>query len=152
VRNGETGLVLKPDSKAGYARVDLMLSGGAKAKKLVHVLVLEAFEGPCPAGMECRHYNGVRGDNRWPVNLRWGTKSENAADRRRHDFPRARGASKLAESDIPKVRELVAMGQSYAQVGARFGVSRWAIGDAIKGRTWANVGTPGGRDTSTVSP
>lgn len=45
----------------------------------VHVLVLEAFVGPRPPGMECLHSNDVGTDNRLS-NLRWGTHSENLND------------------------------------------------------------------------
>lgn len=51
--------------------------------KFVHRLVLEAFVGPCPAGMECRHLNGNPSDNRLE-NLAWGTKRENGYDRVLH--------------------------------------------------------------------
>lgn len=50
---------------------------------LLHRMVLEAFVGPCPEGMECLHENDNPQDNRL-VNLRWGTRSENQADRVRN--------------------------------------------------------------------
>lgn len=55
-----------------------------KKSYAVHRLVLEAFVGPCPPGMEARHIL-VRDvtDNRL-VNLAWGTRFENAQDRKRH--------------------------------------------------------------------
>lgn len=49
----------------------------------VHRLVLTAFVGPCPPGMETRHLSGDPGDNRL-VNLRWGTPAENNLDTVRH--------------------------------------------------------------------
>lgn len=49
----------------------------------IHRLVLEAFVGPCPPGMLCRHLNGNPADNRLE-NLRWGTPSENSYDKGRH--------------------------------------------------------------------
>jgi hypothetical protein len=51
--------------------------------RFVHRLVLEAFVGPCPEGMECRHLDGDPANNRLE-NLRWGTHRENAADQVRH--------------------------------------------------------------------
>lgn len=45
----------------------------------VHRLVLLAFVGPCPDGMECCHWNDVPWDNRL-VNLRWDTRSANQLD------------------------------------------------------------------------
>ena len=49
----------------------------------VHRIVLLAFIGKCPEGMECRHLNGKPSDNRLK-NLRWGTHAENEADKKRH--------------------------------------------------------------------
>ena len=49
----------------------------------IHQIVLEAFCGPCPDGMEVLHGNGIRTDNRLS-NLRYGTRSENNADSIRH--------------------------------------------------------------------
>lgn len=51
--------------------------------RYVHHLVLEAFVGPRPHGMQCRHINGNSLDNRLK-NLAWGTPSEDNYDRVRH--------------------------------------------------------------------
>lgn len=66
----------------GYPRVNLCRDG-TYIQRTVHSLVLEAFVGPKPPGMECLHYNGVRTDARL-ANLRWGTSKENTADMIRH--------------------------------------------------------------------
>ncbi|MFJ4997129.1 NUMOD4 motif-containing HNH endonuclease [Microbacterium sp. NPDC088619] len=66
----------------GYMRV-MLSSGGKKSQVSVHRVVLEAFVGPCPPGMEACHANGIRGDNRLS-NLRWDTRVSNAADRAQH--------------------------------------------------------------------
>lgn len=68
--------------KAGYPRVTLKV-GGARHNYLVHHLVLKAFVGPKPAGMECRHLNGNPADDRLE-NLKWGTPTENSYDTVRH--------------------------------------------------------------------
>lgn len=44
-----------------------------------HRLVLEAFVGPCPDGMECCHNDSDPGNNR-VENLRWDTRSSNTLD------------------------------------------------------------------------
>lgn len=66
----------------GYEQIRLYRAGQGESKK-VHHLVLEAFVGPMPNGMEGCHRNGVRHDNRIG-NLRWDTVRENANDRMRH--------------------------------------------------------------------
>lgn len=66
----------------GYLYVNL--SNGKRVKKRsVHSLVLEAFVGACPDGLQCRHRDGDR-TNPKLANLRWGTPLENGADRVEH--------------------------------------------------------------------
>ena len=48
----------------------------------VHLLVLEAFRGPRPYRCEALHGKDIPHDNR-ASNLRWGSRRENLADRRR---------------------------------------------------------------------
>ncbi|WP_081343772.1 NUMOD4 motif-containing HNH endonuclease [Mycobacteroides chelonae] len=50
-----------------------------QANRMVHSLVLEAFKGPRPTGLEACHANGDRTDNRL-ANLRWDTRSANQLD------------------------------------------------------------------------
>ncbi len=61
----------------------------------VHVLVMAAFEGPCPPGLQVRHWNDDPLDNRWAPggeagcraglgNLVYGTPKQNAADKLRN--------------------------------------------------------------------
>lgn len=50
----------------------------------VHRLVLEAFVGPCPVGMEGCHYPDRDPANNALSNLRWDTKRENQFDRVKH--------------------------------------------------------------------
>lgn len=87
VRGGGTairaGRIMKPGTgTGGHLLVTLSLNGTSRTVP-VHRLVLEAFVGPCPDGLVCRHLNGVPNDNR-PENLSWGTVSENMYDRVRH--------------------------------------------------------------------
>lgn len=70
-------------TKKGYVIVGLSYAGGKSVQKRVHRLVLEAFVGPCPDGMECCHGPGGPSDNRLD-NLRWDTREENARDIVRH--------------------------------------------------------------------
>lgn len=66
-------------TRDGYVYVGLSANGVIHHRK-VHQLVLEAFVGPRPPGMESCHNNHVRHDNRL-VNLRWDTRKANARDR-----------------------------------------------------------------------
>lgn len=60
----------------GYHRIELYRP---RHIYFVHVLVLNAFVGLCPRGMECCHFDGDKHNNRLS-NLRWDTRSNNRAD------------------------------------------------------------------------
>lgn len=62
----------------GYAVVSLNRSGG-QISRTVHSLVMEAFVGARPSGMDVRHGNHNRFDARLE-NLSYGTAQENARD------------------------------------------------------------------------
>lgn len=74
--------ILRPAICRGYERVTLQRDGGADTLA-VHRLVLMAFIGPCPDGMEGCHGDDDRRNNTL-VNLRWDTKAANCADRTRN--------------------------------------------------------------------
>lgn len=69
---------------AKYPVVCLAETGaGRKQYRYVHDLVLGAFVGPKPCGLEACHNNGNRKDNSL-ANLRYDTRSANARDTQRH--------------------------------------------------------------------
>jgi hypothetical protein len=64
------------EDKDGYRCIDLYQHSICIKKGKVHRLVLEAFVGPCPLGMESYHEDNDRANNRLD-NLKWATPSEN---------------------------------------------------------------------------
>jgi HNH endonuclease/NUMOD4 motif len=68
--------------RTGYARIQLC-SDGSYVHCLVHRLIMLAFVGPCPEGMEVCHNDGVKLNNTLS-NLRYDTKSANQYDSIRH--------------------------------------------------------------------
>lgn len=77
------GQVLQPITvNDGYQVVGPSING-TQPLQYVHILVLETFDGPCPPGMECRHWDGNPGNNH-RANLLWGTHSDNIHDIVRH--------------------------------------------------------------------
>ncbi len=67
----------------GYLGVHLNNAPHRRCRKETHTLVLAAFAGPLPDGVERLHSNGNQTDNRL-TNLRYGTHAENMADILRH--------------------------------------------------------------------
>ena len=127
---------LKPDlGELGHMRVTLFLSG-RRVRVLVHHLVLRAFVGPRPDGTECCHEDGDPTNNA-VANLRWDTPEGNWADRKRHG--RARSWSKLATTDPPAIRRLVAGGSAPADVAALFGISDTQVRNIVNFKQWKEV-------------
>lgn len=67
-----------------YLAVCLSKGDGTFKTMSVHTLVLEAFEGPCPPGMQGRHRDDRDTRNNAIENLCWGTALENRHDQYTH--------------------------------------------------------------------
>lgn len=79
VRGLIRGQMLSPGrSSNGYLTVSLS-KGGKQTSHCIQYLVLEAFEGPRPEGLEACHWDDVGINNR-RENLRWDTSSANKQD------------------------------------------------------------------------
>jgi hypothetical protein len=72
-------LTLSQVLRGKYYVVSLGRGGGRIKRYGVHRLVLEAFIGPCPEGMECCHNDGNPKNNSID-NLRWDTHINNVKD------------------------------------------------------------------------
>ena len=109
----------------------------------VHRLVLEAFVGPCPSGMECCHNNGNPLDNRLE-NLRWDTSSANSLDAIKHgthagfrNKGEGNGNARLTEQ---QVRQLIYTHQtglfSITEIARQYGISHSAVFRIIHRQSW----------------
>lgn len=116
----------------GRPKINLYLVGepGNAVTREVHRLVLEAFVGPCPDGMEACHNNGNPLDNRLS-NLRWDTHSANAVDKRFHGT-----AGKLTPYDVQTIRTWVEGGARQVDVAQMFGVTRGHLNNIVHNRAW----------------
>lgn len=76
-----------PSGQMGYMMVGLhsggVKHGGVKRLRTVHLIVLESFVGPRPAGMWGRHCDGNHLNNS-RTNLEWATPRRNALDTLEH--------------------------------------------------------------------
>lgn len=128
-----TQLRTTPD-RDGYRRVQLSHMNGTKLTRKVCVLVAEAFLGPQPDGMECRHKNGRCADDR-SDNLIWGTSLENAADKRRHGTiakGERHGRATMTDQQIAEILDLKGKA-TQQQVADQFGCSRGYVGQLWAG-------------------
>ena len=125
-----------------YVVVCLRPEPGGKVRCLyVHRIVLEAFIGACPPGMESLHIDGNTANNN-VRNLHWGTPLENSEDADRHGS-RPRGSenrqAKLVEDEIPTIRKLYADGLSQHEIAELFGLTQSVIGQIVRGERWTHV-------------
>lgn len=132
---------IRPSRRDGYAFVTLCRPG-ARRRVRVHRLVLEAFVGPCPPGLEARHLDG-NGHNNARTNLAWGTHRENIADRTRHGRTargERNGRAKLTPGAVLTMRrEYRACEASYRDLALRFRVAERTVWDVVTGRKWKHL-------------
>ena len=124
----------------GYMNVTPYSKGIGKTAK-VHSLVLEAFAGPCPLGMECCHRNSVRHDNRF-ANLRWGTRSSNMLDKElvgTAPIGDSNPKAKLSNVSVLEICSRLSTGESQMKIADDFGVSEVTISHIACGRTWVHI-------------
>lgn len=140
----DTWKQLKQCPRDGYMTVSLYHNGRLHVPA-VHRLVLEAFVGPCPEGMEaCHSPNPERSCNHLS-NLRWDTKKENGQDRIRHGT-QLRGEKipwhKLSQKDAEDIRTAYANGARSIDLAERYGIAKENIIGIVKGKTWKCAGGP----------
>lgn len=126
------GKVLKPcPTSTGHLQVKIR-----QESRLVHRLVLEAFVGPCPDGMEGLHRDDIPAHN-WLENLRWGTRSDNLNDavrNGRHPLGEGHHWTTITEAQALAVKRLPNL--SGREVACRTGVKRQTVYDIRAGKSW----------------
>lgn len=126
-------------AKSGHLFLVLSVMGKQRCA-YVHTLVLEAFVGPRPEGMECRHYPDQNPANNAIDNLRWDTPLNNQRDRKENGTAPTGGKPvKLTADGVKEIRRLVAAGVNHRQAAERFGVSRSLVGMIVNRKVWASV-------------
>ena len=125
----------------GYRQV-CICDGCSFRKRLVHLLVADAFLPPKPTpAHQINHKNGIPSDNR-ADNLEWMTPSENAL----HSVhvlghPKARGAAsgraKLTETQVHEIRARRAAGELLTAIAADYGISYKNVQHIAVRRSWA---------------
>lgn len=131
---------------AGYPRVTIIGMGRVR----VHSVVLLAFVGPRPDGMQCCHNDG-NPKNASLSNLRWDTAHANHADRNKHGTSNAgerNGMRKLTAELVRKIRHQhallkgsrprLAMGQ-LIQMSREFSVPGQTISEIVRKDAWKHI-------------
>jgi hypothetical protein len=133
---GKRGIMKISINKDGYLLAGLKING-KQYTKVVHRLVLKTFGPEQPPDTTVDHINRDRTDNRIE-NLRWATKQQQS-DNSKMPKGSKHAMSKLTESDIPKIRQLLSMGISQKKIAEQFGVSELTIRHIKYNRNWSHV-------------
>lgn len=137
-RHRVRGGVMRPSlAGKGYRKVQLVHKKRHE-HRYVHDLVLTAFVGPRPSGMEAAHGNGKRDDNRL-VNLRWDTRSGNFADKAKHGTATVgerHGRRKLNAEDVLAIRDAVG---PRAEIAKRYGIGLVHVYRIKSRKNWSHL-------------
>lgn len=128
--------------KHAYGRLQVKLCNGGERQptRLVHHLVMEAFVGPRPHGMEVAHNDGNPANNDLR-NLRYATPAENTADKERHGTVLrgdAVATAKLKRDEVTEIRGMRGKATVY-EVAAQFGISIAHVSRIQNGKRWGHV-------------
>ena len=126
--------------RTGRRTVRLQVGRRGRTRYVAH-LVLTAFVGPCPDGMETCHNNGDCADDRL-VNLRWDTHAANLADKIAHGTHN-RGSrhnmAKLTEPQVLEIRRRGFAGESRSLLAVEFKVSKTTVAGIINLKRWGHL-------------
>ncbi len=119
-----------------------LVEEGKRKTYQVHRLVLLAFVGPCPDGMQCCHWDD-HGDNNELSNLRWDYPEGNMRDKYRNgriQKGESSPKSKLTNSEVRLIRRMIREKRhSLRKIGRIFGVNVMTIISVRSGRTWSHL-------------
>lgn len=108
---------------SGHLRLHMRGPNCERVTMYVHRLVLEAFVGPCPEGMEACHDPDRDPANNRLSNLRWDTHRENVNDAIRHG---THGRTRLSDENVREIRAVYRRGDpefGAKPLARRFGIS-----------------------------
>jgi hypothetical protein len=137
VRNS-AGRHLRPDVDRRGRRRFTLCRGGRVYRRIASRLVLLAFIGPCPVGMECCHNNGDATDNHVD-NLRWDTHSANLLDRRGHGTAPRGERINTAKLTADEVREIRRVGYPLKPHAERYRISMTSVSLILRRKVWQHV-------------
>lgn len=136
---GRKPVVMKPIRLGNYDGFGLTDITGKPRKVYRHRLVAEAYHGPCPDGMECRHLDGNKANAAFD-NVAWGTPVENNADKKQHGTHLEgdrHPSAKLTSAAVLQMRAIRhTTGTPYKVIARQFGVTAMTAYRAINGQSW----------------
>ncbi len=118
----------------------LKVSLGRNNQRAVHRLVLEAFVGKRPDGMEACHWDGNPANNSLS-NLRWDTRSGNRKDDIRHGkgIGERHHSARLTNQQVRDIRSEYRPGMGFKSLALKHGVSVTTAFLIVSKRAWRHI-------------
>ena len=130
------------EHQSGHLYVNLC-KNSIVTRFFVHTLVLTAFVGKRPKGLECRHYPDRDPGNNKIQNLQWSDHFTNLSDREEQGtalLGSKSPMSKLTEDQATEIRKRYAAGGiSQQSLGNEYGVGQATLSVLINKKTWKSV-------------
>ncbi len=145
------GKILRPAKQSsGYLTVTLSKHGrGHTRTVLVHRLVLEAFRGPFPPGMESNHLDSRKTHNILR-NLEFRTHKNNSwravldiERRSATHLGELNGNAKLSKWNVLDILGRYIEGEKVSVLAEEYGVDRHTISNICAGHNWQHITMPG---------
>ena len=138
IRNRHGRILRQAISDRGYRFIVLCRNSRPRAFR-VHRLLMHAFIGPCPDGMEVNHKNGIKTDNRLE-NLEYVTRSQQALHAYALGLSQPKNA-KLSLEKADEIRRRRREGESARALAREFGVSHSRIYQIALNHAWRTSNT-----------
>ncbi len=124
----------------GYLRYKLQYGERQRSTPLHHI-VLWAFVGPQPDGLEAAHLDGDKTNNA-ATNLRWVSHAENVSHQIGHGT-RLNGEknhnSKLTAGRVEAIRILADHQMKHRTIAGLFKINEETVGEITRGVTWSHL-------------
>lgn len=138
IRCAKTGKIKKITISKACGRPYLSLWKNNKSKVCrPYKLVMEAFVGIRPQGMECCHNDGNPQNNHLS-NLRWDTPKNNHADKIKHGTTNRGERCGTAKLTLEQVRNIRNDNRLQRLIAADYGVLQNTISRIKSGKRWAH--------------
>ena len=124
-----------------YLTVSMVNAARQKKTVTVHRLVIEAFHGPCPEGLQCAHLDGNNVNNH-SENLSWCSSKENHHQRIEHGktgIGEKNGRAKLSKIEVIEMHERRLEGETLEALGQKYGVQKAAVWKIVHGHSWKHL-------------
>lgn len=134
----EPKILKSPPNTKGYPVNVFLKPDGSRHTKTLHVVIATTFHGPCPAGHECSHLDGIRVNCR-ASNLAWEVHKRNmerTIDHGTNGAGTRNGRAKLTAAQAEAVVPRRNTGESLSSIAREYGVSVSTVWQIYHGKNW----------------